>query len=245
VNTTLSKRTFLRTAGLGAVAALALVALARPRAVAEAQAVASPPSAPASPPPLTLTGDQALAKLVEGNRRHLSGDFTITKRLAERRQEVAKVQHPFAAILGCSDSRLPPEIVFDHSLGDLFVVRVAGNIVDDHGLASIEFAATQFGTPLVLVLGHARCGAVAAALAGTPVPGHILTLIDAIAPAVVMSRDQPGDPLDNAIRANIRRTVQQLKDSKPILADLVRSGKLTVAGAEYSLDTGKVEIVTE
>lgn len=245
MNTTLSKRAFLRTAGLGAVAALALPALARDRAVAEAQTATSPPAAPPSPPPVTLTGEQALARLIEGNRRHLSGDFTITKRLAERRQEVAKVQHPFAAILGCSDSRLPPEIVFDHSLGDLFVVRVAGNIVDDHGLGSIEFAVTQFGTPLVLVLGHARCGAVAAALAGTAVPGHILSLMDAIMPSVVMSKGLPGDPLDNAIRANIRRTVQELKDSKPILGELVRSGKLEVVGALYSLDTGKVELVTE
>src|SRR4029077_17934315 len=110
------------------------------------------------PPPRRVewTGDESLSKLVEGNRRHLSGDFTITRRLAERRQEVAKAQHPFAAIVGCSDSRLPPEIVFDHSLGDLFLVRVAGNIVDDHGLGSLEFAVTQFGTPLILVLGHAR-----------------------------------------------------------------------------------------
>ena len=135
--------------------------------------------------------------------------------------------------------------MFDHSLGDLFVVRVAGNIVDDHGLGSIEFAVTQFGTPLVLVLGHARCGAVAAALAGTAVPGHILSLMDAIMPSVVMSKGLPGDPLDNAIRANIRRTVQELKDSKPILGELVRSGKLEVVGALYSLDTGKVELVTE
>ena len=239
----LSKRAFLRTAGLGAAAALVGPVLTRERSVAEAQTGASPPAAP--PSPLTITGDEALAKLLEGNRRHLSGDFTITRRLAERRQEVAKVQHPFAVILGCSDSRLPPEIVFDHSLGDLFVVRVAGNIVDDHGLGSIEFAATQFGTPLVLVLGHARCGAVAAALAGTAVPGHILSLMDAIMPSVVMSKGLPGDPLDNAIRANIRRTVQELKESKPILGELVRSGKLKVAGALYSLDTGKVEIVTE
>jgi len=231
-----SKRAFLRTAGLGALTTLLVPAV---RDVVHAQAAAGPSPTAGS----GLTSDEALQKLIEGNRRHLSGEFTITQRLAERRQQVAKAQHPFAAILGCSDSRLPPEIVFDHSLGDLFVVRVAGNIVDMNGLASLEFAATQFGTPLILVLGHARCGAVAAALAETKVPGHIVSLVDAIKPAVAMSKGQPGDPLDNAIRANIRHTVEDLKTSQPILADLVKAGTLKVVGAIYSLDTGKVEII--
>lgn len=238
MKTTVSKRTFLRTALVGAVATVALPGLERLGGVVEAQSPAAP-----APSPIPITGDEALAKLIEGNRRHLSGDFTITQRLAERRHEVAKAQHPFAAIVGCSDSRLPPEIVFDHSLGDLFVVRVAGNIVDEHGLGSIEFAATQFGTPLVLVLGHARCGAVAAALAGAPVPGHIGSLIEAIKPSILMSKGLPGDALDNAIRANIRHTVAELTDSKPILSDLVRAGKLKIVGAMYDLDTGKVELV--
>ena len=229
----LSKRAFLRTAGLGA-----LTTILTPTMTAAGLA-----QVPPAPEPSPLTGDEALQKLVEGNRRHLSGEFTITQRLAERRQQVAKAQHPFAAILGCSDSRLPPEIVFDHSLGDLFVVRVAGNIVDMNGLASLEFAATQFGTPLILVLGHARCGAVAAALAETRVPGHIVSLVDAIKPAVTMAKGQPGDPLDNAIRANIRHTVEELKTSQPILGDLVKAAKLKVAGAIYSLDTGRVEIL--
>ena len=231
-----SKRVFLRAAGFGALTTLLVPAT---RDVVHAQAAAGP--SPAAGP--GVTSDEALQKLIEGNRRHLSGEFTITQRLAERRQQVAKAQHPFAAILGCSDSRLPPEIVFDHSLGDLFVVRVAGNIVDMNGLASLEFAATQFATPLILVLGHARCGAVAAALAETKVPGHIVSLVDAIKPAVLMSKGQPGDPLDNAIRANIRHTVDELKTSQPILGDLVKAGTLNVVGAIYSLDTGKVEII--
>lgn len=226
---TLSKRAFLQTAGFGALTTLL------------APVLGAGGQAPVAPSP--IGGDEALQKLIEGNRRHLSGEFTITQRLAERRQQVAKAQHPFAAILGCSDSRLPPEIVFDHSLGDLFVVRVAGNIVDMNGLASLEFAVTQFGTPLILVLGHARCGAVAAALAETKVPGHIVSLVDAIKPSVAMSKGQPGDALDNAIRANIRRTVEDLKTSQPILGDLVKAGTLKVVGALYSLDTGKVELV--
>jgi len=191
-----------------------------------------------------ITGDEALEKLIQGNRRHLAGQFTITMRLAERRQEVAKVQRPFAAILGCSDSRLPPEIVFDHSLGDLFVVRVAGNIVDAPGLGSLEFAVTQFGTPLILVLGHARCGAVAAALTGAKVPGHILSVVDAIMPSIVLAKGQPGDPLDNAIRSNIRMTVDRLKSAAPILDERVTAGQLKIVGAIYSLDTGRVDLVS-
>jgi carbonic anhydrase len=235
----LSKRAFLQTAGFGTLTTI-LAPVMSAGGVVQAPAA---PAAPTAPTPRPISSDEALQKLIEGNRRHLSGEFTITQRLAERRQQVAKAQHPFAAILGCSDSRLPPEIVFDHSLGDLFVVRVAGNIVDMNGLASLEFAATQFGTPLIMVLGHARCGAVAAALAEAKVPGHIVSLVDAIKPAVAMSKGQPGDPLDNAIRANIRHTVEDLRTSQPILGDLVKAGTLKVVGALYSLDTGKVEIV--
>lgn len=234
----MTKRRFLKAAGLGALS----VVLGRERllrGVVQAKAAPTPSATPS-----TITGEEALEKLMEGNRRHLAGQFTITMRLAERRQEVAKVQRPFAAILGCSDSRLPPEIVFDHSLGDLFVVRLAGNIVDDPGLGSLEFAVTQFGTPLILVLGHARCGAVAAALAGTKVPGHILSVVDAIMPAVVMAKGQPGDPLDNAIRSNIRMTVDRLKSAAPILDERVRAGQLKIVGAIYSLDTGKVDLVS-
>jgi len=235
----LSKWAFLQTAGFGTLTTV-LAPVMNAGGLVQAPAA---PAAPTAPTPRPISSDEALQKLIEGNRRHLSGEFTITQRLAERRQQVAKAQHPFAAILGCSDSRLPPEIVFDHSLGDLFVVRVAGNIVDMNGLASLEFAATQFGTPLILVLGHARCGAVAAALAEAKVPGHIVSLVDAIKPAVAMSKRQPGDPLDNAIRANIRHTVEDLRTSQPILGDLVKAGTLKVVGALYSLDTGKVEIV--
>jgi carbonic anhydrase len=231
-----SKRVFLRRAGLGALAGLVAP---RVGGASGAQAQAPPPA----PTSTQITGDEALQKLVEGNRRHLSGQFTITTGLAERREAVRMVQRPFAAILGCSDSRLPPEIVFDHSLGDLFVVRVAGNILNDPGLGSLEFAVTQFGTPLILVLGHARCGAVAAALNGTPVPGHILSLVDAIMPSVVSVKGQPGDALDNAIRANIRMTVERLKTAAPILGEKVRAGQLKVVGAIYSLDTGRVDLV--
>jgi carbonic anhydrase len=133
--------------------------------------------------------------------------------------------------------------VFDHTFGDLFVVRVAGNIVHEPGLGSIEYAATHFGTPLLMVLGHSRCGAVAAALEGGEAPGHVRSLVDPIKPAVEAVKGQPGDPLDNAVRANVKRIVAELKSKQPILADLVRDGRLTVVGGRYDLDTGKVVVI--
>jgi carbonic anhydrase len=229
----ISKRTLMQATGLGA-----LLALLGPPRRGRGDVHAQTPVVPS-----VTSGDEALQKLMAGNQRHLSGTFTLTTRLAERRQAVATVQRPFAAILGCSDSRLPPEIIFDHTLGDLFVVRVAGNILHDPGMGSLEFAVTNLGTPLVMVLGHIRCGAVAAALAGSEAPGHIRSLIEAIQPAVAMTQGQPGDPLDNAIRANIRRSVGVLQGSQPLLAPLVAAGKLKIVGALYNLDSGAVELV--
>jgi carbonic anhydrase len=167
----------------------------------------------------------------------------MLEHIKTRRQAVAIDQHPFAIILGCADSRVSPEIVFDRTLGDLFIVRVAGNIIDDLGLGSVEYAATHFLTPLLVVLGHARCGAVAAALEGGEVPGHIRSLVEAIKPAIEMVREQPSDPLDNAVRANVRRTVDELKASQPVLAELVRQKKLKIIGTHYALQSGKVEVI--
>jgi carbonic anhydrase len=157
---------------------------------------------------------------------------------------IAAGQHPFAIILGCADSRVPPEIIFDQGLGDLFVIRVAGNILDDAILGSIEYAVEELGTALVLVLGHERCGAVAATVKHAEVVGHISTLINAIQPAVDRAKNEPGDLLDNAIRANIELVVAQLKSSMPV-ADLVLKNKLTVVGAQYNLKCGSVDLIAE
>jgi carbonic anhydrase len=154
-----------------------------------------------------------------------------------------KSVHPFAVILGCADSRVPPEIVFDEGLGDLFVIRVAGNILDDGTLASIEFATAELGVPLVMVLGHERCGAVAATLKGDEVPGHISRLLDAIKPALEQVKGQTGNQLDNAVRANIKMVVGQITSSKPVLTELVQQGKLKIVGGRYDLDSGTVEII--
>jgi carbonic anhydrase len=190
-----------------------------------------------------ISGDAAQQKLIDGNKRYVDLKLSHPNQTAQRRAEVAKGQHPFAAILSCSDSRVPPEILFDQGLGDLFVIRVAGNIVDDAVLASLEYAVDHLGVKYIMVLGHERCGAVEAALKGGETHGHINSLVKPIQPAVDKAKKQPGDPLANAVRANVTMVVQQLKSSAPILEGLVKKGDLTVVGALYDLDNGVVSIL--
>src|SRR5438876_2096699 len=199
---------------------------------------AADPTHPAQP---AVTPAEAISKLKEGNGRYASGNLQHPGQTTERRAELAKSQHPFAIIVSCSDSRVPPEIVFDQGLGDLFVVRVAGNVIDDHSLGSIEYAVDHLAVRLVVVLGHQRCGAVKAAkdtiAAKGEAPGHIQSLVTAIKPAVeaTVNRD-----LDATIEANVKDVVQVLRTSAPILKPKVDSGELRVIGANYSLDTGSV-----
>lgn len=190
-----------------------------------------------------ISANQALQKLKEGNQRYVSFKRSYPDQDQVRLKAVAQGQHPFAVILGCADSRVPPELLFDQGLGDLFVIRVAGNILDDGTLASIEFATAELGVPLVMVLGHQRCGAVKATLDGGEVPGHISRLVEAIKPALIEIQDQKGDRLDNAVRANVKMVVKQITASTPILADLVKKDKLKVVGGRYGLDNGIVEII--
>ncbi|HXI85449.1 MAG TPA: carbonic anhydrase [Verrucomicrobiae bacterium] len=193
--------------------------------------------------PATVTADEALARLKAGNERFVTGKVIHPNEGADRRAEVAKGQDPFAIIVGCSDSRVGPEVVFDQGLGDLFVIRTAGNVVDDVALGSIEYAADHLGVPLILVLGHTRCGAVSAAVAGGEAPGHVASVVKKIKPAVEETKGKPGDALDNAVRANVHHVVNQLRNTAPILSGLVKSGKLRVVGACYDLDTGRVALL--
>ena len=147
-------------------------------------------------------------------------------------------------ILGCADSRVPPEVIFDQGLGDLFVVRVAGNVVDDIVLGSIEYAAAHLHTPLIVVLGHFRCGAVGATVAGGELEGHLPSLAAAIQPAVDRVKGLPGDLVDHAVRANARMVADQLESSAPVLAELVEAGRLKIVATCYDLDTGAVELLT-
>jgi carbonic anhydrase len=198
------------------------------------------------PDPPIPDSTSALRALLEGNARYVEAKLTHPDQTAARRAELVGEQHPFAVIFGCSDSRVPAEIVFDQGLGDLFVVRVAGPVLDDAVLGSLEFAALELRVPLILVLGHERCGAVTAALdvldKGTTPPGHISHLVDAISPAVKRVRGRPGDVLDNAVRANIELVVEKLRTSRQVLANQVSSGKLRIVGARYDLDRGRVDV---
>ena len=161
----------------------------------------------------------------------------------ERRQELAKGQKPFAVIVGCSDSRVPPEIIFDQGLGDLFVIRVAGNIVDDVALGSIEYAVDHLGTKLIVVLGHSKCGAVTATVQGGAVHGHVESIVQAIKPAIETAKELPGDLTDNTIKANARLVAGQIQSSQPILAEMVRLDKIAVVSAYYDIESGEVHIL--
>ena len=186
----------------------------------------------------SLTPDAALAKLLAGNQRFANQTTKKPNQGAFRLQEVAQGQHPFAAILGCADSRVPVEILFDRGLGDLFTVRVAGNVATPEEIGSLEYA-TLLGIQVILVLGHERCGAVTAALTNNPVPGQIGSILEQIQPAIVATKGQAGDPLKNAIVANVNNQITTLKSS-PVLAKLIESDKLIIVGGYYDLDTGLV-----
>lgn len=197
----------------------------------------------AAAPSSQISADAAHRRLVDGNVRYAAGKPLRLDHSA-RREVTAKGQNPFAIVLGCSDSRVPPEVVFDQGLGDLFIVRVAGNIADDVALGSMEYAVDHFATPLIVVLGHEKCGAVSATVdvvKSGAMPGpHISSLVTAIEPAVEASKGLPGDPVENAIHANVLRVVEELKTSQPVLAAAVTAGKLQIVGAEYHLASGKV-----
>ena len=201
---------------------------------------------PAHPDQPSVAPAEAISKLKEGNGRYTSGNLQHPGQTAERRTELAKTQHPFAVIVSCSDSRVPPEIVFDQGLGDLFIVRVAGNVINDEGMGSLEYTVDHLGTRLILVLGHQRCGAVDAAkqtiAAKGKAPGHIQSLVTAIKPAVEATAK---DDLETTIKANVKNVVQALRSSTPILKAEVDSGKIQVVGGYYSLDTGAVTFLDE
>lgn len=191
------------------------------------------------------TPDSVLAELKAGNEHHVRHQYQHPRETATRQRELVSGQNPHAEILSCSDSRVPPEIIFDQGLGDLFVIRVAGNVATDVELGSLEYGAEHLHIPLLVVLGHEGCGAVTAAVQGGEAEGHIATLVSLIKPAVEKSRGAPGDPINNAVRANVKLVVEQLRSSTPVLSKLVAEGKLKIVGGVYSLETGKVTLLPD
>ncbi len=198
-----------------------------------------------------INAAEALQRLRDGNRRYATGQPRAPmENMGEaRRAELAGGQAPFAIILGCSDSRVPAELVFDQGLGDLFVIRVAGHVVAPSQVASVEFAASQFGTPLVVILGHSNCGAVAATIEQLSLPADqrsksLVTITERIAPAVGPLLADEHRLLERAVRANIRIAADHLANGSPVLEQLVSGGQLTIVGAEYSLESGEVEFLS-
>jgi len=207
--------------------------------LSKSELIAADPHAPKS----NISPDEALRKLMEGNQRFVESKRINPNQDTIRVSEVAAGQAPFAAILSCADSRVVPEMVFDQGIGDLFVVRIAGNIAMIEDVASEEYAIGVLGSSLLMVLGHQNCGAVAAAIKGGTLPGVIESLVYAIQPAVTSSEGQPGDRLTNAIIANVKLQVERLMTST-VISEAVKAGKLKIVGAYYELQTGKITLVT-
>ncbi|NEU75221.1 carbonic anhydrase [Hassallia byssoidea VB512170] len=196
---------------------------------------------PVNPNP--VSSDAALKRLLDGNKRFVQQKRQYPDESRERLRFVSKTQYPFAAILGCADSRVPAEIIFDQGLGNLFVVRVAGNVVNDLVTGSLEYSTTVLGSQLILILGHRRCGAVAQAIKNEPLSGKIGFVVEGIKPAVERVKLTTGDIQEDAVLANIQYQVEELAKST-ILAKLVSVGKLKIVGACYDIDTGKVTVIS-
>lgn len=186
--------------------------------------------------------EAALQRLMQGNQRFVQNRRQYPDQSQARRQEVAQAQHPFATILSCADSRAPAEIIFDQGIGDIFDVRLAGNIATPEAIGSIEYAVALLGSPLLMVLGHERCGAVTAAVKNEALPGQIGSFVQAILPALDNAKRLPGDPVDNAVVANVQYQIAQLQRS-PLLAERLQAGKLKIVGGRYDLDQGTVTLI--
>ncbi|CAE6935608.1 Carbonic anhydrase [Paraburkholderia domus] len=232
-----SRRDFLKTSALATLL---------PWSVGAALA-AEPPASGASPQPNSIAPADALKRLMDGNARY-AANAPNERDFSSGRAARVQAQYPIATILGCADSRVAPEFAFDQGPGDLFVLRVAGNIVNPDLLASVEYGAQFLGVPLIMVLGHTGCGAVDAAIkvlkTNAVLPGHLPGLISAIKPAVIAAeKTQTGNLLDNAVAENVRRQVARLKSSPPIVQKLYVGKKIDIVGGVYDLATGKVALV--
>ena len=191
-----------------------------------------------------LTPAAALQRLMDGNQRFVDRRRQNPNQDLARVREVAQTQTPYAAILGCADSRVPLEIIFDRGFGDIFGCRVAGNVATPEEIGSLEFGTLILGAKVLMVLAHERCGAVKATIEGAAVPGQIGSLLDAIKPAVESTKNKPGDRLENACKANAVLQARRLKDS-PVISGLIAQNKLDVRAAYYDLDTGTVTLLPQ
>ncbi|BDA66699.1 Twin-arginine translocation pathway signal [Calothrix sp. PCC 7716] len=243
INGFVGRRNLLKLAGIGG-AGIAASAVTSGLLLngEEAEAQTTPTKTEKRPKP--VSPDEALKKLLRGNERFVAGKRANPNQSQLRLLETSVAQYPYASILGCADSRVPAEIVFDQGLGDLFVVRVAGNVASQTAIGSLEFSSAVLGSQLIVVLGHAKCGAVVAAVKGDPLPGRIGIFVEEIKPAVESVRQKTGDLEKNSIIANIQYQVKKLPETSTILGNLVKEGKLKIVGGIYDLSSGKVTLVT-
>ncbi|MFH7028280.1 MAG: carbonic anhydrase [Heteroscytonema crispum UTEX LB 1556] len=246
INGFAGRRNFLKLVGVGSAGIAASAAAAAAGSVLwnTEEAVAQQPATTPAKKPQPVNPDAALKRLMEGNQRFIDGKRLNPNQSKLRLQETSVAQYPFAAILGCADSRVPSEIVFDQGLGDLFVVRVAGNVASQTAIGSLEFATAVLGAQLIMVLGHARCGAVVAAVKGDPLPGRIGVFVEEIKPAVERIRSKTGNIEENAIISNVQYQAQRLAEASTILGGLMKEGKLKIVGGRYDLASGKVTMLT-
>jgi len=190
-----------------------------------------------------ISAKEALKALMDGNKRFISDELTHPRHGGARKQELTGGQAPFAIVLSCSDSRVDPNIAFDQGLGDLFVIRVAGNVAKDKVLGSIEYAVEHLGTKLIFVLGHEKCGAVTASMEPAVFEGHVGAIVEVIKPAVYLARHQDGDDLENAIKNNALMVKEHITDSLPVLNRAIKEKGVEVVSGYYKLETGEVEIL--
>jgi carbonic anhydrase len=228
-NKSIPRRRLLQLCSLGTASLLTSTSLDR-------QAKATETVQPTDP-------DTALKRLLNGNLRFIKQRPSRPDQSFQRLQQVSKAQHPFATLLSCADSRVPPEIVFDEGIGDIFDIRIPGNIVTAETLGSLEYATEVLGSPLIVVMGHKRCGAVKAAVEKEKLSGSIGAFVRPILPAIATIKDRPGDRINNAVLANIKYQIGQINQKSEIIRQRTAAGKLKLVSCYYDLDTGKVTVL--
>ncbi len=241
INGFVGRRNFLKLVGIGSTLAATTIGA---KSVLFPEAAVARKVANSQEKPQIISPDEGLQRLIDGNKRFVKGKPINPNQSPERLLETSATQFPYAAILGCSDSRVPTEVVFDQGVGDLFVVRVAGNVASGATIGSLEFSTAVLGSQLILVLGHESCGAVQAAIANEPLVGRLGVFVEEIKPAVEEVRSDSGDFEENAIIANVKFQIEELKQESTILNGLVEEGKLKIVGGFYDLDSGKVRILS-
>lgn len=241
----MARRNFLKLGAFAALSTVTITTVIGKKSNASNRTLASSPETvmAQNDSVAEISPDETLEALMAGNKRFVDQKRKNPSQDIVRIKEVSEGQSPFACILGCADSRVPPEIIFDRGLGDLFVVRDAGNVATPEEIGSLEFGTLILGAKVLMVMGHQNCGAVKAAIKGGSLPGSIGSIVEAILPAVERTTGEAGDPVENAVKANVFLQKEKVKSS-PVISQLIKENKLKVVGAYYNLKTGEVTLIS-